>query len=131
MRGYLQSDKLWAEVTLGQSGKTMRSNGCLVCCLAEYFTRCSIECSPYALCIQLNSVDGFDTRGQLIWSKLHMLFPALQLSGNQFSIVKAENTEHYMLIRDNTYYDPRTGEWQKIDYIPAARRVAGLTYGAA
>ena len=73
---YLQSDPAWASDKLGDSQSSMGGTGCLVSVLASVLNDLGVDTDPGRLNAALSEAQGF-INGNVLWSKLHELFPAI------------------------------------------------------
>ncbi len=78
---FQQNDPRWRSQTLGDSGKTMESAGCLVTSVANSIEALGYTQTPGELCAKLSAVNGFDG-SELIWKKIHDAFPAVESSSS-------------------------------------------------
>ncbi len=67
---FLQTDKRWARQTLGGSGESLESDGCLVTAAAMALVNLGFQTDPGDLAYRLKAYGGFNSRGWLIWSGL-------------------------------------------------------------
>lgn len=67
---FLQTDKRWARQTLGGSGETLKSDGCLVTAAAMALSNLGFLTDPGDLTNRLKAYDGFTSNGWLVWSGL-------------------------------------------------------------
>ena len=67
---FLQTDKRWARHTLGGSGESLASDGCLVTAAAMALVNLGFQTDPGDLAYRLKAYGGFNSRGWLIWSGL-------------------------------------------------------------
>lgn len=66
---YRQDDEIWAEDTLGDSGFTMRSSGCLVTCIASAVSmETGKEMTPGALNQIFSDNQVYDSEGNIQWA---------------------------------------------------------------
>lgn len=64
---FYQKDKRWASEILGKSSDTMGSDGCLVTATSMALANLGFETNPSDLNARLTKVDGFTSKGWLIW----------------------------------------------------------------
>ncbi|MCF6220028.1 MAG: hypothetical protein L3J65_02850 [Robiginitomaculum sp.] len=67
---FLQTDKRWARQTLGGSGESLASDGCLVTAAAMALVNLGFQTDPGDLAYRLKAYGGFNSRGWLVWSGL-------------------------------------------------------------
>lgn len=67
---FLQTDKRWARQTLGGSGESLASDGCLVTAAAMALVNLGFRTDPGDLAYRLKAYGGFNSRGWLVWSGL-------------------------------------------------------------
>ena len=67
---FLQTDKRWARQTLGGSGESLQSDGCLVTAAAMALVNLGFQTDPGDLAYRLKAYGGFNSRGWLVWSGL-------------------------------------------------------------
>ncbi|MBL4871706.1 MAG: hypothetical protein JKX72_12220 [Robiginitomaculum sp.] len=67
---FLQNDPRWSRQTLGGSGQSLKSHGCLVTAAAMALTNLGFKTDPGDLTNRLKANGGFTKNGQLIWSGL-------------------------------------------------------------
>ncbi len=65
---FAQKDPRWALETLGGSGEPLETDGCLVTATAMALGNLGFQTDPGDLNTKLKKVNGFTTRGWLIWS---------------------------------------------------------------
>ncbi len=67
---FLQTDKRWANETLGGSGESLKSDGCLVTAAAMALVNLGFKTDPGDLTYRLKAYDGFTSQGWLVWRGL-------------------------------------------------------------
>lgn len=67
---FLQTDKRWAQQTLGGSNESMKSDGCLVTSAAMALVNLGFQTDPGDLAYRLKAYGGFNSQGWLVWSGL-------------------------------------------------------------
>lgn len=67
---YVQTDKRWAQQTLGGSGESLEGYGCLVTAAAMALTNLGFRTDPGDLTNRLKANKGFTSQGLLVWSGL-------------------------------------------------------------
>ena len=67
---FLQTDKRWANQTLGGSSETLEDDGCLVTAAAMAMVNLGFYTDPGDLTNRLKAYNGFTKNGWLIWSGL-------------------------------------------------------------
>lgn len=67
---FAQKDPRWASQTLGGSGESLETDGCLVTAAAMALGNLGYETDPGDLNNRLKSVNGFTKQGWLIWSAI-------------------------------------------------------------
>ena len=67
---FAQKDPRWASQTLGGSGESLETDGCLVTATAMALGNLGFTTDPGDLNKRLKSVDGFTRQGWLIWSAI-------------------------------------------------------------
>ncbi|MEE9272141.1 MAG: hypothetical protein V3U57_02545 [Robiginitomaculum sp.] len=67
---FLQTDKRWAQQSLGGTGESLKSDGCLVTSVAMALVNLGFRTDPGDLTNRLKSVSGFTKDGWLVWSGL-------------------------------------------------------------
>jgi len=95
---YNQRDEVWASDKLGNTNETVGKVGCLVSSVGMNLSYYGIKMNPKEINKKLTNIDGFTSRGWLIWSKLSTLtekkvkivFPPLSHA----------NIEKYLLVKE-------------------------------
>lgn len=72
---YKQNDPRWAGLTIGTTGRTVGSHGCLLTCLAMQAANFAIGITPAELRNRLAAYDGFMDSGDLMWTRLKFVMP--------------------------------------------------------
>jgi len=67
---FMQTDKRWASQTLGGSGESLKSDGCLVTSAAMALVNLGFQTDPGDLAYRLKAYGGFNKQGWLVWSGL-------------------------------------------------------------
>jgi len=67
---FLQTDKRWARETLGGSGESLESDGCLVTAAAMALVNLGFQTNPGDLTYRLKAYGGFNSYGWLVWRGL-------------------------------------------------------------
>lgn len=68
---YRQDDDRWAEENLGESSYTLKSSGCLVCCIASAVSMMDEkEETPLMLNEQFSVENVYDAEGNILWGNL-------------------------------------------------------------
>jgi len=92
---YNQRDKIWASDTLGKTTETIGKVGCLISSVGMNLSYYGITMSPKKINEQLTKVEGFTSRGWLVWSKLSTITDdKVTIS---FPKLSHENIEKYLL----------------------------------
>jgi len=65
---FMQTDRRWAQQTLGGSGESLKTDGCLVTASAMALVNLGFRTDPGDLTNRLKSVNGFTRDGWLVWS---------------------------------------------------------------
>ena len=71
---YLQNDPKWGDDAIGDSGRAMKSIGCLISCVAGSMCELGVQITPGQLNSALTEIGGYE-RDNLIWHKLNDAFP--------------------------------------------------------
>jgi hypothetical protein len=91
---YKQWDPAWAADQVGASGESMRSIGCVVCCVAMFLTFHGQEVTPGELNAWLGRNRGFTGSGLLKWSAV------ATFSGWKFRLVYKGDADRERLDRE-------------------------------
>jgi len=92
---YNQRDKTWASDRLGKTSETVGKVGCLISSVGMNLSYYGIEINPKKINEQLTKVEGFTSRGWLVWSKLSTITDdKVTIS---FPKLSHENIEKYLL----------------------------------
>jgi len=92
---YNQRDKTWASDTLGKTTETIGKVGCLISSVGMNLSYYGITMSPKKINEQLTKVEGFTSRGWLVWSKLSTITD--EKVTISFPKLSHENIEKYLL----------------------------------
>jgi len=92
---YNQRDKTWASDRLGNTNETVGKVGCLVSSVGMNLSYYGIEMNPKKINEKLTKVEGFTSRGWLVWSKLSIITD--EKVTISFPKLSHENIEKYLL----------------------------------
>jgi len=92
---YNQRDKTWASDRLGNTHETVGKVGCLVSSVGMNLSYYGIEMNPKKINEKLTKVEGFTSRGWLVWSKLSIITD--EKVTISFPKLSHENIEKYLL----------------------------------
>lgn len=68
---FRQDDERWAQERLGDSDFTMKSSGCLVCCITSALVMGGkIQETPYEVNRRFSQQGVYDTQGNIVWDHL-------------------------------------------------------------
>ena len=92
---YNQRDKRWASEKLGNTNETVGKVGCLVSSVCMNFSYYNKEITPKEMNSKLREIEGYTSRGWLIWGKL------TDISEDKLSVsfpkLSHENIDKYLL----------------------------------
>jgi len=95
---YNQRDKTWASDKLGKTDETVGKVGCLISSVGMNLSYYGIGMNPKKINEQLTKVEGFTSRGWLVWSKLSTITDdKVTIS---FPKLSHENIEKYLLKKE-------------------------------
>lgn len=95
---YNQGDKKWAEDKLGNTSETVGKVGCLVSSVGMNLSYYGINMNPKEINEKLTKIEGYTSRGWLIWSKLSTITnEQVQII---FPTLSHENIKKYLLAKE-------------------------------
>jgi len=95
---YNQRDKSWASDRLGNTDETVGKVGCLISSVGMNLSYYGIGMNPKKINEKLTKVEGFTSRGWLVWSKLSTITnDKVTIS---FPKLSHENIEKYLLQKE-------------------------------
>jgi len=95
---YNQRDKTWASDRLGNTHETVGKVGCLISSVGMNLSYYGIGMNPKKINEKLTKVEGFTSRGWLVWSKLSTITD--EKVTISFPKLSHENIEKYLLKKE-------------------------------
>jgi len=126
---FQQADPVWANKKLGESGMTMAHYGCVVAIVAKALSLSGYAVDPGILVDKLNSINGFNDAGELIWAKVSEIYPEFHFGSGDWNFRQGvwHKFVHWLLERNGQYYDSISGD----DGQPAGWVATGRTRSAS
>lgn len=91
---YNQQDEKWAKDRLGKTNETVGKVGCLISSVGMNLSYYGLDMNPKVINEALSKIDGYTSRGWLIWKKLNVITEGkIKIS---FPTLSHENIEKYL-----------------------------------
>ena len=140
---YNQRDKTWANDKLGKTSETVGKIGCLISSVSMNLSYYGIDMNPKEINKKLTEIDGYTSRGWLVWSKLSTItdekikitFPTLSHENIEKSLLKKKPVlakvyiyrviPHWVLI-----VGEKDSEYLMLDPLTQGKPIKLSSYGA-
>lgn len=140
---YNQRDKIWATDRLGDTSETVGKVGCLVSSVGMNLSYYGIVMNPKEINEKLTTIEGFTSRGWLIWSELSTItddkvsisFPKLSHENIEKHLLKKEPVLAKLYIRRVIPHwvlivGKEEGEYMMLDPLKDKKPIKFSSYGS-